>query len=139
MTTANTDANARKNTVTAPAVTKIPVPVPLRRFRTVLLTTRACGRRLELDGKEGVKVRSVRLPNKEKGMSISGFDVPPRSTVDPTAEVKTVGGGREEGGNVKTNEENEAEEEHEDDGDYEAESSLTRRGVKGKEQGQWRG
>ena len=43
--------------MTAPAVTKTPVPVPLRTFRTVLLTTRACGRKLELDGEENKKKR----------------------------------------------------------------------------------
>jgi len=90
----------------APAMTKTPVPMPLRRFRTVLLTTRACGRRLELDGKEGVKAWNVRLLSKEKGLSISGFDIPPRSTINPIAKVETAGGGQEEGErDVKMNEE----------------------------------
>jgi len=75
----------------------------------------------------------VRLLNKEKGSSISGFDVPPRSAVNPTAKVETAGGGQEEGeGYVKTNEERDPEEEHEDNGDYEAESSPARRRVNGK-------
>jgi len=39
---------------------------------------------------------------------------------------------REEGEDVKMNEEKDPEEEHEDDGDYEAEYSPARRGVKGK-------
>jgi len=61
------------------------------------------------------------------------LDVPPRSTVNPTARVEMAGGGQEEEeGDVKLNEGKEAEEEHEDDGDYEAESSPARRGVKGK-------
>jgi len=47
-----------------------------------------------------------------------------------------AGGGREEEeGDVKMNEKKEAEEEHEDNGDYEAESSPARRGVKRKGKG----
>jgi len=63
----------------------------------VLLTTRACRRRLELDEKKGTKVWGVRLLNKEKGLSIGGvkFDVPPRYTVKPTAKVEMAGGGQE--------------------------------------------
>ena len=60
----------------------------------MLLTTRACGRRLELDGKKGIRVWSVRLLNKGEGLSIGGvkFDVPPRYTVRPTAKVEMAGG-----------------------------------------------
>ena len=135
-TTTNANANASANTATAPAVTKTPVPVPLRTFRTVLLTTRACGRGLELGSGERVKMWSVRLSNKEKGSSIGGvkFDVSPRSTVNPTAKVETAGGGQEEeeGGDVKMDKESESKEEHENDGSYEAESSPAKRGVKGR-------
>ena len=82
----------------------------------------------------------MRLLNKEKGSSISGFDVPPRSAVNPTAKVETAGGGQEEEeGYVKTNEERDPEEEHEDNEDYEAESSPARRGVNGKESSGCRG
>ena len=48
------NANSNVNAVTAPTVTKMPVPAPLRTFRTMLLTTRPCERRLELDVREGV-------------------------------------------------------------------------------------
>ena len=79
----------------------------------------------------------VRLSNKEKGSSVSGvkFDVPPRSTVNPTAKMETVGGGQEEEeeGDVKMGEEREPEEEHKDDGDYEAESSPAERGSREEE------
>jgi len=85
-------------------------------------------------------VWSVRFLSKEKGLSISGFDVPPRSTVDPTAKVETAGGGQEEGeGYVGMNEERDPEEEHEDNGDYEAESSPARCGVNVKERPGGRG
>jgi len=107
----------------------------------MLLTTRVCGQRLELGGREGVKVWSVRLLNKEKGLSAGGvkFDFPPRSTVNPTAKVGTAGGGQEEEeGDVKMNEEKDPEEEH-DDGDYEAECSPAKRGVKGKRKGKGKG
>jgi len=79
--------------VIATAVTRALVPVPSQTFRTVLLTTRACGRRLELDAKEGVKVWSVRLLDKEKGLSMGGveFGAPP---VNPILEVETAGGGQ---------------------------------------------
>ena len=131
------------NAVTAPAVTKTPVPVPLRTFRTVLLTTRPCERRLELDMREGVKVWSVRLLNKEKGLRISGvkFDVASRSTVNSTSKVETGGGDQEEEeeGDVKMNEGKDADEEHEDDGDYEVEPSPTKRGAKGKRKGKGKG
>ena len=131
------------NAVTAPALTKTPVPVPLRTFRTVLLTTRTCERRLELDAREGVKVWSVRLLNKEKGLRISGvkFDVPPRAAVDSTSKVETTGGGQEEEeeGDVKMNEDKDPEEEHEDDGDYEVEPSPAKRGAKGKRKGKGKG
>jgi len=73
----------------------------------MLLTTRACGRGLELDGKKGIKVWSVRFLNKEKGLTIGGvkFDVPPRYTVRPTVKVEMAGGGQEEEeGDVKMNE-----------------------------------
>jgi len=144
-TTTSTTHNAKANVnaVTAPVVTKTPVPVPLRTFRTVLLTTRPCERRLELDLREGVKVWSVRLLNKEKRLSISGvkFDVPPRSVVNSTVKVETGGGDQEEEeeGDVKMNEGKEADEEHEDDGDYEVEASPTKRGVKGKRKGKGKG
>ena len=55
-TTTGPAQNANANVVTASVVTKTPVPVPLRTFRTVLLTTRSCELRLELDAREGVKV-----------------------------------------------------------------------------------
>jgi len=109
----------------------------------VLLTTRACERRLELDAREGVKVWSVRLLNKEKGLRISGvkFDVPPRSTINSTSKVETGGGGQEEEGegDVKMNEDKDHEEEHEDDGEYEAEPSPAKRGAKGKRKGKGKG
>ena len=109
----------------------------------MLLTTRACERRLELDEREGVKVWSVRLLNKEKGLRISGvkFDVPPRSILNSTPKVETAGGGQEEEeeGDVKMNEDKDPEEEHEDDGDYEAESSPAKRGAKGKRKGKGKG
>jgi len=109
----------------------------------VLLTTRACGRELGLDAREGVKVWSVRLLNKEKGLRISGvkFDIPPRSTVNSTSKVETAGGGQEEEeeGDVKMNEDKDPEEEHEDDGDYEAETSPAKRGAKGKRKGKGKG
>jgi len=108
-TPANPDANANANTVTASAVTKTPARVPLQTFRTVLLATRACGGRLELDTKEGVKAWSA------------------------------GGGQGEEEGDVKMNEEKGPEVEHEDDGDHEAESSPAKRGVKGKGGGQGQG
>ena len=145
-TTTSTVHNANPNNVnavTAPAVAKTPVPVPLRTFRTVLLTTRPCERRLQLDVKEGVKVWSVRLLNKEKGLKISGvkFDVPSRSAVDSVSKVEAGGGGQEEEeeGDVKMNEDKDAEEEHEEDGDYEAEPSPTKRGAKGKRKGKGKG
>jgi len=82
---------------------------------------------------------SVRLPNKEKGLRISGvkFDVPSRSAVNSTSKVETGGGGQEEEeeADVKMNEEKDPEEEHADDGDYEVEPSPTKRGVKGKRKG----
>ena len=82
----------------------------------------------------------MRLLSKEKGLSISGFDVPPRSTVNPTAKVGTAGRGQGEGeGDVKMNEERDPEEEHEDNGDYEAESSPARCGVNVKERPGGRG
>jgi len=80
-------------------------------------------------------VWGVRLLNKKKGLSIGGvkFDVPPRYTTKAAAKVEMAGGGQEEEeGDVKMNKEKEAEEDHEDNGDYEAESSPARRGVKGK-------
>jgi len=52
----------------------------------------------------------VRLLNKEKGSSISGFDVPPRFTVNPTAKVEMAGGGQEKGeGDAKMDEESDTE------------------------------
>lgn len=96
-----------------------------------------------LDAKEGIKVWSVRLLNKEKGFSISGvkFDIPPRSAAEPASKVETAGGGQEEEeeGDVKMNEDKEPEEEHEDDGDYEVETSPTKRGSKGKRKGKGKG
>lgn len=137
------NANSSANAVTAPPVTKTPVPVPLRTFRTVLLTTRSCERRLELDMREGVKVWSVRLLNKEKGLRISGvkFHVPSRSAINPTPKVETGGGGQEEEeeGDVKMSEDKDVEEEHEDDGDFEVDPSPTKRGAKGKRKGKGKG
>jgi hypothetical protein len=140
---ANSNVNANSNAVNAPAVTKTPVPVPLRTFRTVLLTTRPCERRLELDVREGVKVWSVRLLNKEKGFRISGvrFDIPSRSAANSISKTETGGGGQEEEdeGDVKMNEDKDVEEEHEDDGDYEIEPSPSKRGAKGKRKGKGKG
>lgn len=139
----HTGVNANVNAVAAPAVTKTPVPVPLRTFRTVILTTRPCERRLELDVREGVKVWSVRLLNKEKGLRISGvkFDVFSRSTINSPPKVEPGAGAQEEEeeGDVKMNEDKEAEEEHEDDGEYEVGPSPTKRGVKGKRKGKGKG
>ena len=90
-----------------------------------------------------MKVWSVRLLNKEKGLRISGvkFDVPSRSSINSTSKVETGGGGREEEeeGDVKMGEDKDIEEEHEDDGDYEAEPSPAKRGVKGKRKGKGKG
>ena len=55
-----------------PCCDKDPSSCALRTFRTVLLTARARGRRLELDAEDGVRVRNVTLSDKEKGLSISG-------------------------------------------------------------------
>jgi len=107
-TTANPDANANTNMVTALAVTKTPPRVPLKTFRTVLLATRACRWSLELDAEE-VKVRNVRLLNKEEGLSTSGVEsgAPPCSVVHSTLKLETAGGGQveEEEGDAKMNEE----------------------------------
>ena len=56
------------------------------------------------------------------------------------AKVEKAGRGQEEEeeGGVKMNEEKEADEAHEDDGDCEAESSVAKRGVKGKRKGKER-
>ena len=98
---------------------------------------------LELDVRERVKVWSVRLLNKEKGLRISGvkFDVPSRSAVSSTPKVETGGGlpEEEEEVDVKMNEDKDAEEEHEDDGEYEVEPSPAKRGAKGKRKGKGKG
>jgi len=61
------------------------------------------------------------------------FDVPPRSTVNPTAGVEMTGGGQEEEeGDAEMNEGKEPEEEHKDDGNYEAEPLPARRGSRGR-------
>ena len=64
----------------------------------MLLTTGTCEQRPELGAREGVKVWSARLVNKEKGLGISGikFDVPSRSTVNSASRGEMPGGGPEE-------------------------------------------
>lgn len=93
--------------------------------------------------KEGVKVWSVRLLNKEKGLRISGvrFDLPTQSAINSASKVETGSRGQdeEEEGDAKMNEDKDAEEEHEDDGDYDLEPSPAKRGVKGKRKGKGKG
>ena len=82
-----------------------------------------------LDGNEEVKVWSVRLLNKEKGPSIGGvkFNIPPAPPSIRLPRWKRRVGVEEEEGDVKMDGG------HEDDGDYEAESSAAKRVVKGRE------